>query len=381
MYEVISTVVIVASARIKALAAANAERHPDSHRARIEKLIRTIRVIRAFKSKGAKRLRSVSVGDVREDLKRRDSMKVERVQPQKGAIEKSWARVRSMACFRGFHAYLIMAVSQWYLAAAIDFFLSGQPSDFQLGYGSTSIVLATLFGPGFAIWTHYTITKPSSKNLLNISKHFPKGEAVLIELWPITAVSAICEHLALSCPLALSRSFELKRYAFDMDSWNTLDEAGQRRKVMEFGAVFLLYIVLVASLAVPAKMVLRRVHASMLSDDELAIVPFHRGQRKLQPYDMRSKIRRPGLTVSQAFTTITWRAYFDVLLVYAQYFVVNQFIQMVYWSTNWKLHQWLEVDNYAPTNLPCSPVGRVLPYSARNVSIGSIPSALYHNEL
>ena len=374
--------VIVASKRIRAVAAANAERHPDSHRARIDKLIRTIRTIRAFKSAGAKRLRSVSVGDVREDLKRRNSLKIEQVPTQKGAVRKLWCRITSMACFRGFHAYLIMAVTQWYLAAAIDFFLSGQPSDFKLGYGSTSIVLATLFGSSFAVWTHYTITKPSRKNIVHIFDHFPKGEAVLIELWPITATWAICEHLTLSCPLALSRSFELKRYAFDMDSWNTLDEAGQRRKVVEFGAVFLLYVILVACFAVPAQMVLRRVHASMLSDDDLAIVPFHRGDRsKLHPYDMRSKIRRPGLTVSQAFETITWRAYFDVLLVHAQYFAANQFIQMAYWSTNWKLHQLLEVDKYAPTNLPCSPVGRVLPYPARNVSITSISSAQDHSEL
>ena len=151
---------------------------------------------------------------------------------------------------------------------------------------------------------------------------------------------------------------------------------------MEFGAVFLLYVILVGCFAVPAQMVLRRVHASMLSDDDLAIVPFHRGDRsKLHPYDMRSKIRRPGLTVSQAFETITWRAYFDVLLVHAQYFAANQFIQMAYWSTNWKLHQLLEVDKYAPTNLPCSPVGRVLPYPARNISITSIPSAQDHSEL
>ncbi len=371
--------VIVASTRIRALAAANAERHPDSHRARIDNLIRTIRVTRAFKSAGAKRLRSVSVGDVREDLKRRDSLKIEQAPARKGAVGKLWARITSMACFRGFSAYLIMAVSQWYLAAAIDFFLSGQPSDFKLGYGSTSIVLATLFGSGFAVWTHYTITKPSNKKIF---KHFPKGEAVLIELWPITATCAICEHLTLSCPLALSRSFELKRYAFDMDSWNTLDEAGQRRKVMEFGAVFLLYVMLVTCLAVPAKMILRRVHASMLSDEDLAIVPFHRGDRsKLQPYDRRSKIRRPGLTVSQAFATITWRAYFNVLLVYVQYFAANQFIQMAYWSANWKLHKLLEVDKYAPTNLPCSPVGRVLPSSIRNGSIVSKTSALDHSEL
>lgn len=37
---------------------------------------------------------------------------------------------------------------------------------------------------------------------------------------------------------------------------------------------------------------------------------------------------------------------------------------MTYWSANWKLHKFLEVDKYASVNLPCSPVGRVPPLSA-----------------
>ena len=380
VFQVISTVVIVASTRIRTTAAANAQRHPDSHRARIDNFIHALRVTRAFRSAGAQRLRRVSVSEVRDTLKRRDTMKSESTSKVKvKARSNAWTRLTSLACFRGFSAYLTMAVSQWYLAVAIDFFLSGQPSELRLGYGSTSIVLATLFGSGFAVWTHYTITKPSNKKIFD---HFPKGEAVLIELWPITASWAVAEHLTMSCPLALSRSFELKRYAFDMDSWNTLDESGQQRKVMEFAAVFLLYVVLVAFLAVPANMILRRVHASMLSDEDLAIVPFHRGDKsRVQPYDQRSKIRRPGLTVSQAWTTITWNAYFDVLLIYMQYFAVNQFVQMTYWSANWKLHQVFEVDKYAPTNLPCSPVGRVLPLSARNITVDNLGSVLSHGEL
>ena len=385
MYQVISTVVVVASTRISIIAAANAQRHPDSHRARIDRLIYAIRVIRAFKSAGAHRLRRVSVSEVRDTLKRRATMESEKPSiaqakaNAKAKVKNLWTRITSLACFRGFSAYLIMAVSQWYLAVAIDFFLSGQPSELRLGYGSTSIVLATLFGSGFAVWTHFTITKPSNKKILD---HFPKGEAVLIELWPITASCAIAEHLCMSCPLALSRSFELKRYAFDMDSWNTLDESGQQRKVVEFTAVFLLYVVLVACLAVPANMILRRVHASMLSDEDLAIVPFHHGERsRAQPYDQRSKIRRPGLTVSQAFATITWSAYFNVLLVYMQYFAVNQLVQMAYWSANWKLHQVFKIDQYAPTNLPCSPVGRILPFSARNVTMSNLGNFLSHGEL
>ena len=325
------------------------------------------------------RLRSVSVSDVREHLKRRDTLKLDDAMEEPNALGKLWARITSMACFRGFSAYLIMAVSQWYLAVAIDFFLSGQPDGFKLGYGSTSIVLATFFASGSAVWTHYTITKPSNKKIFD---HFPKGEAILIELWPITASCAIAEHLTMSCPLVLSRSFDLKRYAFDMDSWNTLDEDGQRGKVMEFCAVLLLYVLLVTFVAVPANIILRRVHASMLSDEDLAIVPFHRGDRsRVQPYDKRSKIRRPGLTVSQAWSTVTWSAYFNTLLVYAQYFAINQFVQMAYWSANWKLHEILKVDTYAPTNLPSSPVGRVLPYSARNLSLGTISGAFEHGEL
>lgn len=270
-----------------------------------------------------------------------------------------------------------MAIPQWYLGVAIDFFLSGQPSELKLGYGSTSIVLATIFGGGFAIWTHYTITPPRRKKIFD---HFPKGPEVLMELWPLTASWAVAEQLAMSGPLALSRSFRLKHYAFDVDSWNTLDELGQKTKIFEFGLVFLLYLTLVAFVSIPATMILRRVHASMLSDEDLAIVPFHRGDRsRLHPYDERSRIRKPGLTISQAWATVTWDAYFRVLFVYCQYFAINQLVQLSYWSANWKLHQVFDVDKYAPTNLPCSPVGKVLPFAARNVSHEAYRGFLHPN--
>ena len=378
VFQVISTVVMVASTRIRTIAAANAQMHPDSQRAQLHRLVKALRVTRAFKSAVAPKLRRVSVSEVRQTLQRRATIEISKAPPKKSIMKNWWCRITSLACFRGFSSYLIMAVSQWYLAVAIDFFLSGQPSELRLGYGSTSIVLATIWGSGFAVWTHYCITKPSNKRIYN---HFPKGEAVLIELWPITASWAIAEQLSMSGPLALSRWFELKKYAFDMDSWNTLDERGQQRKILEFAIVFLLYLALVAFISLPATMILRRVHASMLSDEDLAIVPFNRGISKTQPYDDRSKIRRPGLTVSQAWQTITWQAYFNVLLVYIQYFAMNQFIQMAYWSTNWKLHEVFQVGKYMETNLPCSPVGRVLPFSTRNITGKGIASWVEHSEL
>ena len=371
VYQVISTVVAVADRQISTIAAANADKHPESHRARIDNLARALQVIKLFKVKAvrAERVRSVSVGDVRQDLKRRDTMRShgQTARPSKSAVMKAWDHMTRYHCFRGFIGYLYMAVPQWYFGMVCDFFLSGQPSELSLGYGTTSIVLGAMWGSGLATWTHYTITPP--RKSIKVQDHFPKGPAVLTGLWPLTVSWLVAEHLTLSLPLAVSRTFKLKHYAFDVDSWNTLDELDQRKKVMQFALVFFLYLLLVAAVAIPATMTMRRVHASMLSDDDLAIVPFHRGDRaRLRPCYEGSKIRQPGLTVAEAFNTITWDAYFRVLFVYAQYFAMNQLVQMAYWSANWKLHQILEVDRYAPTNLPCSPINRLLPFGERNAS-------------
>ncbi len=372
VYQVISTVVAVADREITTIAAANAHKHPESHRARIDSLVGMIRVINRFRVKKAEvnRVRSVSVSDVRQDLKRRDTMKEGEptaAKPSKSPVMKAWDRITSYPCFRGFIGYLYMAVPQWYFGMVCDFFLSGQPSELSLGYGTTSIVLATMWGSGLATWTHYTITPP--RKSIRVQDHFPKGPSVLTDLWPLTASWLVAEHLTLSLPLALSRTFELRHYAFDVDSWNTLDEMGQKKKIMQFTLVFLVYLILVALVAIPATMTMRRVHASMLSDDDLAIVPFHRGDRsRLHRYDERSNIRQPGLTVAEAFNTITWDAYLRVLRVYVQYFAINQLVQMAYWSANWKLHQVLAVDTYASTNLPCSPVNKLLPFGERNTS-------------
>lgn len=388
VYQVISTVIIVADRRIRTIAAANAHKHPESHRARLDGLIQKIRVINRFRAAGAHRLRKVSVSEVRQDLKRRDTMKSggDETTAKPGgesAVLKAWHRVTRCACFRGFIGYLYMAVPQWYFGMICDFFLSGQPSELSPGYGTTAIVLGTMWGSGLATWTHYTITPP--RKGIRVQDHFPKGPRVLTDLWPLTAAWLIAEHLTLSLPLALSRSFDLRRYAFDVDSWNTLDAAGQRMKIAQFAAVFGLYLLLVATVAIPATMTARRVHASMLADDDLAIVPFHRGDRaRLHPYDRRADIRQPGLSPAEAFATITRDAYLRVLFVYFQYFALNQLVQLAYWSANWKLHLVLGVDGYRETRLPCSPVNRLLPFAERHVGrggYGGFRQLGFHDEL
>ena len=380
IYLVISTVMIVATTRIKTVAAANAKTHEYSQRARLDQLTQKIRVLGAFKSAKAdrlnreaksRRLSRVSVSEVKADLKRRSTMEAQKHVPRRrgGPIMKAWQRITGLPCFRGFTPLLTITIAQWLLAFVTDFLLSGQPAGHKLGYGTTSLVLQTVFASAYAVWTHYTITKPSNKRVFD---HFPKGGEVLIELWPMTALWAVADHLCLSGPLALSRSFGLKQYAFDAESWNALSASEMRIVLMQFAIVFSLYASLVAFVSVPMTMITRRVHASMLSDEDLAIVPCHRyageaKDRALNNFDDRAKIRKPGLSFSQAWATITWPAYFQALRVYAQYFFVNQIVQMVYWTANWKLHVFLQVDRYATTKLPWSPVGVVKALSGRHL--------------
>ena len=375
VYMVISTVMIVATSRINTVAAANAKTHESSQRARLDQLIQKIRVLGAFKAAKAdrlnrearsRRLSRVSVSEVKADLKRRSTMEAQKHIPKRrgGPLMKVWQRITGLPCFRGFTPLLTISIAQWLLAFVTDFLLSGQPAGHKLGYGTTSLVLQTIFASAYAVWTHYTITKPSNKRVFD---HFPKGGDVLIELWPMTALWAVADHLCLSGPLALSRSFGLKQYAFDAESWNTLSASEMRLILTKFAVVFALYATLVATVSIPMTMITRRVHASMLSDEDLAIVPFHRhfgpqdgtSPRPHNTFDERAKIRKPGLTFSQAWATITWAAYWQAVKIYAQYFLVNQVVQVGYWVCNWKLQEVLEVERYARTKLPWSPVGVV----------------------
>lgn len=261
-------------------------------------------------------------------------------------IESLGRRFFGLACLRGLHPYLIISIVQWYCGAFADLLLSGQPKELESGYGSTSIILAVFFGCSSAVWTHYAITEPSKKK--SLYNHFPRGGDILVELYPITCVWAVCDQMTRSLPLALSRSteFDLREYAWAPDLWNTLDARGQRFLLFKFSLVYLLYLVLVAGLLIPATMIIRRIHASMLPDADEALVPFNRGKQKARP-DEENEIHSPRLSISEAWATLSWNAYTRVLKTFVQYFIVNQLLHLLCWEAEWMLHEVFEADKYA----------------------------------
>lgn len=259
-------------------------------------------------------------------------------------IQSLGRRFFGLTCLRGLNAFLIMSVAQWYLGAISDFFLSGQPKELMPGYGASSVILAVFFGGGSALWTHYAITEPSNRNIYNL---FPRGSDILVELFPITCLWAACEQITMSLPLAMSRSrfFGLREYAWAPESWNDLGPSSQRLLLFKFSLVYIFYLLLVVCFSIPASMMLRRIHASMLPEADAAIVPYVRG--KPQPRDdEESPTHSPGLTVGEAWSTLKWSAYLRVLRVFALYFIIDQLLHFLCWEADWRLHEFFETDQY-----------------------------------
>lgn len=261
-------------------------------------------------------------------------------------IQSLGKRFFGLTCLRGLNAFLIMSVAQWYLGAISDFFLSGQPKELMPGYGSSSVILAVFWGGGYAMWTHYAITEPSNRDIYRL---FPRGSEILVELFPITCLWAVCDQITLSLPLAMSRirSFELRKYAWNPKSWNELDAHSQRLLLFKFGLVYLFYLVLVAGFSIPATMMLRRIHASMLPEANAAIMPYTRGNPQPRDDDDESETHSPGLTVGEAWSTLKWSAYIRVVGVFVQYFLINQLLRFLCWEANWRLHEFFQTDQYA----------------------------------
>lgn len=261
-------------------------------------------------------------------------------------IESLGKKFFSLPYLRGLSAFLIISITQWYFSTIGDFFLSGHPKELKSGYGSTSIILAVFFGGSFALWTHHAITRPRGSG--NILESLPQRQDIIVELYSITTVWALCEQVVRSLPLALSRNriFAIRQYAWTPKLWNTLDAKGQRILLFKFAVLYLFYLVLVAGFSIPASMTLRRIHASMLPQADEAIVPFAHGNPKPREDDEDSETHSPGLSISEAWATLNWSAYIRVVRVFVIYWMVNQALHFLCWEADWLLHDLFGTDRY-----------------------------------
>lgn len=344
MFQVISTVVMVSSDEVSVYEAAMALRPPSAPKQPIVPCSPVTQKPANGIPENGKPFRRIGTFRPEPWSKKKRSLTRKFTRSMTMPIQSLGKRFFGLTCLRGLNPFLIMSVAQWYLGAISDFFLSGQPKELMPGYGSSSVILAIFFGGGSALWTHYAITEPSNRD---IYKLFPRGSDILVELFPITCLWAVCEQITMSLPLAMSRSrfFELREYAWSPALWSDLDASNQRLLLFKFSLVYIFYLLLVACFSIPASMMLRRIHASMLPEADAAIVPYVRG--KPQPRDDEdSPTYSPGLSVGEAWSTLKWSAYCRVLRVFIQYFIINQLLRFLCWEADWRLHEFFETDQY-----------------------------------
>lgn len=374
VFQVISTVLMVSTADNTSIrAAAYAVQHPlvatrrenSSSRRSPQKKNKKKTMTENEKEKEKENTKATTPVDPKRRLKR--SLTRQMTIP----IESLGKKFFNLPYLRGLSAFLTLSITQWFFSTIGDFFLSGQPKELKAGYGSTSIILAVFFGGTFALWTHYAITRP--KDIRKIDDHFPRGQDIIVELYPITTLWALCEQMVRSLPLALSRSNRifgpLRQYAWTPELWNTLDASAQRILLFKFAVLFLFYLFLVAALSIPASITLRRIHASMLRDADEAIVPFVHGNPKPRDDD-ESLTQSPGLSVSEAWATLNWSVYVRVVRVFVIYWIVNQALHLLCWEADLLLNDFFDTDRYA-SPFPSRPTTLTLRFLHWSCSLSS----------
>ena len=178
--------------------------------------------------------------------------------------------------------------------------------------------------------------------------------------------------MALSLPLALSRMWGLRAYAVAPERWNELGPVEVKATLGRFAVVWALHLGLVALFAIPATIVARRVYASMLSDEDMAIVPLLRGKKTGNlPLNRKGEIKRPGLKIGEAWMGRLeaeegeshygeWpRGYGKVLRVALLGWLLQQGLHIAYWVLNWYLVTIFDVGRYRQTKLPWYPVDMI----------------------
>lgn len=202
-----------------------------------------------------------------------------------------WSRFRGLALaliYRKLHQLLFLVLSQ----------LSFGLLTYTLAHVATNVALCGLD----MAWTHIVISAPSTQPWWH---RIPSLDRVKVIIVP-TAICAVAELACIFVPSQLFQAFGLMPYMLDP---SLLQGASQqvRRAVITKASVVLLSALATGFLVlIPATITLRRVQASMLPDEDEAIVPFDRTfGGKVQPVVAGGS---GAVSMLDAWKTFDWAA-------------------------------------------------------------------------
>lgn len=162
------------------------------------------------------------------------------------------------------------------------------------------------------LWTHVVISTPSEKKWYRRFPSVEQGKKILLP----TAVWALAEQAAICIPVILFQVFDLEGYYSNPNGFKDLPEAQQKSVALASFAVLTSGILTAIFVVFPANVTLKRVQASLLSEENDTIVPFDRSfGGKVQPEIVGGK----GVVgMLDAWRTFGWAARIRLVKLYAK---------------------------------------------------------------
>ena len=201
------------------------------------------------------------------------------------------------APFRAFHVLVFYVLVFHAVSSCFLHLLPYQSTFFR---SLVYVVTSTLLCRFNATWTHIAISNPSSKPWY----HRVPERTLFRKLAGPTFAAATIEQIAVLVPVNLYNAFHLQHYVMDPQSFAALTDAERVTVWTQFVLVLVAGLTTILVLLIPAHAALKRVQASLLPEDDTAIVPFDRtfggkvvpeGRRTLKEawksFDMGAKVR------------------------------------------------------------------------------------------
>jgi len=187
-----------------------------------------------------------------------------------------------------------------------------------------TIITSTLLCRFNATWTHIIISDPSEKRWY---KRVP-SRAAFRQLAGPTFIAVLAEQIAVVVPLVMAHAFGLEQYARDPSKFGNAGPEVRASIVIQAGIVLLTGLFNVVFIIIPAHAALRRVQASILPEEDEAIVPFDRTfGGKVVPEIIGGSGR---ISIRAAWKSFDREALFRLYKVYAKVALMQSVLFMVY---------------------------------------------------
>jgi hypothetical protein len=166
-------------------------------------------------------------------------------------------------------------------------------------------------------WLHKIISKPSQKTWIARVNEQKRTRPVMgaISLW------AFCRSTSAFVTQTLTNIFLLSKFTVVGDELHFAPDASPRDTFLEALGIYALDLLLLLLLVVPASIILVRVQASLLPDNDEAIVPFDKTFGGKVGSDSADGCNQ--LAILDAWRSFGWPGFLRLLKTYVKYFVLQ----------------------------------------------------------